>query len=330
MATRLRDYIKKATFTTSDLEGAGNGGMLSANQARQFLRDAIEATEILSRSDAFDSGSPKFEIPKISLGSRIMRKGTQATRVADEKRVKADTDLVTLSTELFKGEVPIGDEVFEDNVEREGLAQSLMQMIAEAVGRDLEEIAIKSNELSDDEDLATLEDGGIIQQLVDADENVVDVDADATIDTYRELFSAMIAALPTRYRRNWGRLVFYVNPAVADGYADELGDRATTLGDSNVTDKPVQRYRSIPVIEVPLMSGTDELDEGATTLDYAKYAILTDPKNIKTGFHRRVRVEKFRDPREGVTSFLPSVRFDVKWAQATAAVLAKDIPAALV
>jgi len=235
--------------------------------------------------------------------------------------VKPDTDLVTLSTELFKGEVPIGDEVFEDNVEREGLATSIMQMIAEAVGRDLEEIAIKSDPQSTDPDLAVLPDGGLVTQLADAADNVVDVSAAVT---YRDVFSSMVADLPARFRRTWDRLVLFVTPAVSDGYADELGDRATQLGDSNVDGKPVQRYRGIPVIEVALLSGTDSQPG---VVDFATKAMLTDPRNIKVGFHRRVRVEKFRDPREGVTSFLPTVRYDVKLAQTEAAVLAEGVPA---
>src|SRR5690242_7570984 len=122
MANRLLEYIAKATMTTADLTGAGNGGRLSAEQAQTFLRDAIEATVILSEADVFDSNSPVFEVPKISFASRIMRSGTEGTRLADPDRTKADTDLVTLTTQLFKGEVPISDETFEDNVEKEGLA----------------------------------------------------------------------------------------------------------------------------------------------------------------------------------------------------------------
>lgn len=322
---RLREYVQKATFTTSDISGAGNGGILSNQQARQFLRDAIEATVILNASDVFDSDSPKFEVPKISMSNRIMYGGNaskrdlEAARVTSGNQQKPDTDLVTLSTELFKGEVPVGDEVFEDNVERAGLADSIMAMIAEAVGRDLEELAIKSD--TDDTDISYGLLNGIVQQLVDANQNVYDaVDANTT-PTYKGMFKAMVDKLPSRFRRTWDRLVFYVPIAVADGYAEELANRGTALGDANVVDRGNLRYRGIPVEEVALMSGTQN------SVDYSKFCILCDPKNLKTGFHRRVRMEKFRDPREGATSFLPTVRFDSKWAQAEATVLAKNVPA---
>lgn len=317
MAQRLLQYLQKATFTTADLSGAGNGGILSPEQARTFLRDAIEATVILQDADVFDSMSPVFEVPKISFSQRIMRAGTEGTRLADVDRQVPDTNLVTLTTKMFKGEVPISDETFEDNVERDGLADSIMQMIAEAVGRDLEQIAIQSDTADATADFNQFD--GIIQTLV---KSATNNEHDATSDgSYKAMFKAMVDALPSRYRRYWDRFRLYVPVHVADGYAEELGERGTGLGDSNVDGKPVNRYRSIPVTEVPLLAGTEN------AVDYSTFALLCDPKNLKVGFHRRVRVEKFRDPREGALSFIPSVRYDVAWAQDTATTLAKNVPA---
>lgn len=317
MASRLLEYVKKATFTTADLTGAGNGGYLAPEQAKTFLRDAIEASVILKDADVFDSANPVFEVPKISFGQRILRAGVEATRLADADRTKADTDLVTLSTKLFKGEVPLSDETFEDNVERDGLADSIVEMIAEAVGRDLEQIAIQSDTTDATADFNQFD--GLVQQLVKSTTN--NEHAAANDASYKAMFKAMVDALPTRYRRTWNSLRLYVPVHVADGYADELGERGTQLGDSNVDAKPVNRYRSIPVIEVPLMSGTQN------GVDYGAFAILCDPKNLKVGFHRRVRLEQFRDPREGATSFIPSVRYDLAWAQDVATVLATAVPA---
>jgi hypothetical protein len=63
------------------------------------------------------------------------------------------------------------------------------------------------------------------------------------------------------------------------------------------------------------------------TVDYGKFAILIHPSNIYVGFHRRVRIERWRDPREMCTYFIPSVRFAVAIADPNAAVLAYNIPA---
>lgn len=315
MATHIKQWIEKATFDTTDIQGAGDGGFLSPAQAQVFLRDAIEATEILQRGDVFDSGAPLFEVPKISFATRIMRAGTQGSRLADADRVEPDTGLVTLTTQLFKGEVPVTDEVFEDNVERNGLADTLMGMISEAVGRDLEQIAIQSKDADADATFG-LQDGIVQQLIVSATANELDLNASTTM---RQVFAQLIDGLPSRYRRNWSQYKLYVSPNKADAYAEELADRGTALGDSNITDKQNLRYRSIEVVEVPLLTGTQD------AVNYDNFVILSVPSNLKVGFHRRVRVEKYRDPREGLTSFLPSVRFDYKWAQDSAVVIGTNV-----
>jgi hypothetical protein len=323
MATPLLQWVEKASILTTDLQT--NGGELNATQARVFLRDAITPTAILSRADVFDSESRKFEIPKFSLGSRIMHGGNSAKRDMEGARVssgnqqKPATSLVTLSTELFKGEVPVPDEVFEDNVEKEGFADTLMEEIAKAVGRDLEDSAIKSDVDDTNLDFGLFD--GIIQSLKNSSGsggNVVDA---STKTTCRQVLKQMLDALPVRWRSAWDTLVYFVSPAFADAYAEETGSRGTAAGDDHQLNKPVLRYRSIELVEVPLFSGTQN------TYDYSKVATLIHPKNVKAGFHRRVRVEKFRDPREGNTSFLPTVRYDVKVAQVEAAVLAENVPA---
>ena len=76
----------------------------------------------------------------MSVGSRIMRAGTEATRLLDADRVVPTTGLASLSTVLLRGEVPISDEAFEDNIEKDRMADTIMTMVAEAVGRDVEEL----------------------------------------------------------------------------------------------------------------------------------------------------------------------------------------------
>jgi len=141
----LMRWLEKATFSTADVTAPAGGGLLSPQQAREFLRILIDESVLLKEANNQTSLSPKFEVPRISFGSRILRSGVEGARLADGDRVKPLTGLVTLSTNLFKGEVPVSDELFEDNIERDALADTIMVMIAEAVGRDVEEYAIKND-----------------------------------------------------------------------------------------------------------------------------------------------------------------------------------------
>lgn len=328
MPSRLLEYIEKASFTTGDLTGGSNGGYLAHEQAKTFLRDAVEATEIISNADVFDSDNPIFEVPKLSFSARVLHSGTEGVRGTQSK---ASTGLVTLTTQLFKGEVAMSDETFEDNVERGGLADTIAQGIAQAVGRDIEELSIKSKNASADPDFARLGDG-LVEQLVNSATMAAGQKIDAStsnggiaVTSYKMLFKQMVAALPARYRSRLSALVIYTSIAVSDGYADSLAQRGTQLGDENLVNKNEGRYRGIPIKEVAMMNGTN----GTDAFDFSKVCILADPKNLKVGFHRRVRLEKWREPREGQTYFLPTVRWDVKWAQDTAVVIAQNVPQTL-
>lgn len=328
MTTALRAWLEKATQTTADLSGGSNGGLLSPQQVRTFLRLVMEQSVLISDMRQETSISTKFEVPRISLNDRLLRNGTEAQRLVDADRKKPTTGLVTLSTALFKGEVLVSDETFEDNVEQGAYADTLATMIAEAVGRDVEEIALKSDTGRTGGEDSTLDQfDGILASLEDGLPAGQKLNVQGTgITGAQEMFREMIERLPVRYRRSYDRLRFYVPVHVADSYHDELTARGTPLGDTATTDNmiPTLRYRGIPIVGVPLLSGTDTIN--AVPVDYGKFGFLTDPKNLIIGWHRRVRIERFRDPREGATSFLPTVRFDVKPADPNYAVLASNVP----
>lgn len=332
MLNKTLQWLEKATFSTTDLSGGSNGGLLSPDQAREFLRVALMESVLLRDLNIVTSNATKFEIPRINFSARILKKGTEATRLVDGKRVKPATGLVTLSTNLYKGEVPVSDEMFEDNIEKEGLADTIATQIAEAVGRDIEEFIIKGDTARDpagaDVAQADSEDfdlfDGMIKQMQTNLVTAQKLDL-STAPSYDDIFGLLLAALPSRYRRNYSALRFYVPTKHKDGYSQELGGRGTPLGDRVIIDgmQAGLAYRGIPVSEVPLMSGTDTINGSA--IDYTKFIMLLHPMNFFLGFHRKVRMEKWRDPREGVTSFLPSVRFDGKFGDPDFGVLGYSI-----
>jgi len=324
----LLRWLEKATWTTPDITAPAGGGLLSPQQAREFLRILIDESVMLKEANNQTSLSPKFEVPRISFGNRILRPGVEAARLDPADRVKPATGLVTLSTHLFKGEVPVSDELFEDNIERDALADTIMVMIAEAVGRDVEEYAIKNDldrTAGDGADFGPLSQfDGMIKQLQTGLPASHKVDA-AGITTYDQLFRNMVASLPARYRRDPTSLRFYVPVKHNDGYQSELASRGTPLGDTNVTENLRMKlaFRGIPVVPIPLMTGISTID--GAEINYDDFAILTHPLNLYVGWHRRIRVERWRDPRDAATSFLPTLRFDVKYADPSFGILASNI-----
>ncbi|MER3484708.1 MAG: hypothetical protein C4345_00740 [Chloroflexota bacterium] len=163
----------------------------------------------------------------------------------------------------------------------------------------------------------------IIKQAQAAAE-AVKLDA-STITTYDDLFGRIVESMPAQYRRSYPDLRLYVPVKHRDGYQRALAARGTGLGDqATMTNLATQlAFRGIPLREVPLMSGTSNVN--GASVDYSKFALLTNPQNIVVGFHRRVRVERFRDPREGSMSIVVTARADVKLADPNGVVLAHSI-----
>lgn len=325
---QIARWLEKATWTTPDITAPAGGGLLSPQQAREFLRVLIDESILLKEANNQTSLSPKFEVPRISFGNRVLRAGVEAVRLDPSDRVKPTTGLVTLSTNLFKGEVPVSDEMFEDNIERDALADTIMVMLAEAVGRDIEEFVIKSDTdrtSADGADFPVLDQfDGMIKQLQTGLPAAQKIDASA-ITSYDSLWSQMVTKLPARYRRDVTALRLYVPVKHADGYQQELSRRGTPLGDTNILEnlRTKLAFRGIPIVPVPLMTGVSTI--AGVEIDYDNFAILTHPLNLYVGWHRRIRVERWRDPREGATSFLPSLRVDAKYADPNFACLAYSV-----
>lgn len=318
-----RRQFDKATLTTSDL--VSDGGYLQPEQAKEFLRMAIDSSVIIEEARNEFSNSPSFEVPRISFNSRILRPGVEAARLDAADRVKPATGLVTLNTVLVKGEVPISDEVFEDNIERDAMADTVMAMAAEGVGRDLEELGIKGDtaRVGGEDTYLDLTDG--IIKLMQANlPSGQKINATAQT-TYAALWASALEAVPSKYRRNEEALRLYIPVGHRDKYLASLAERGTAFADA-VLNERTQRlaFRGVPMVQVPLLTGADTINSGA--IDYGKFAFLIDPKNLIVGWHRKVKVERFRDPREGSTSFIITARVAFALSDPSSGVLLYNIP----
>ncbi|MEM4408592.1 MAG: phage major capsid protein, partial [Candidatus Caldarchaeum sp.] len=292
------------TLVTGDLAA---GGLLAPEQAEQFLRLAVKASPNSQEAVVRIMNTPKWEEPILSWGGRILRPGTEGVRLADADRVKPTTGKVELSTVLLRGEVPVSDEVMESNIERADFADTLAAYIAERVGSDLEELYVKGDTTSGDPFLATL--NGLLKQARGTGGHIYDAVNDG--QDYQKVFDALITSVPDQYRRDMTTWRFYVSPTVKERYHSQVASRGTPLGDAFLTAQQAPTYKGVRVVAVPHMPDANIL--------------LIQPSNIYIGFHRRVQLERFRDPREGVTSFVVSTRTDVKIAVVDASAIAINV-----
>ena len=188
--------LAKADLALADL--TAGGGILQPAQAQKFMRLLIKQSVLLQQCTVVPMAAPKQQFSKLKFGSRILRPGQEATAIPAAQRVKPDLSQVELDAKLFKGEVRLSDEVLEDSIERGELRQTLMEMMADAISRDMEEILVNGDTASADPFLATLD--GVLKQ---ATSNVVDA-AGPSPRTSLETCSSRCRRSTCATRAAWG------------------------------------------------------------------------------------------------------------------------------
>jgi HK97 family phage major capsid protein len=316
MSISNQELLRKATLTTDDFGGVGEAP-LKIEAADSFITLMTTGQELLSDVQVVRHTAAKWQQATIQFASRIMRPGVQATRLADADRAKPTTGMIEMSTVLVKGEVPVADEVFEDNIEGDSFANTLETLIADRAGFDLEELAVAGDVAlaGTDAYLGLLD--GWLKQFRGAGGHVVDASSLGT--DYQTIFRRLLLSLPARALRNIesdGR--YYVPKRMEQMYRDILSSRGTPLGDLSLTAAGELRYQGIlikGVTTIPITAGSPDTTQ----------IVLTNKNNLYAGFRRQLSIESFRDPREGSTSFIITCRFDAKVADVDASATATNV-----
>jgi HK97 family phage major capsid protein len=256
---------------------------------------------LLKLATVVPMASPKQQISKIKFGSRILRPGVEATALAPADRSKPDLSSVELDAKLFKAEVRLSDETLEDSIERGELRQTIMEMMAEAISRDMEEVVINGDTSSVDPFLAVMD--GVLKQ---ATSNVVDA---ASNPLSKDLLRDMLKTLPSEYLRDKKSMRFLTSVDADLGYRNTLAERATAAGDRLLEDDTPVLYSGVPVQPVPLFP------ENLGEANDQTAIVLCNPKNIHVGIWRQVRLESARDISEGTLKIVATLRFHVRYAE---------------
>ena len=294
-----RTILEKADLAISDL--TAGGGILKPAQAQKFMRLLIKESVLLKQATVVPMASPKQQISKIKFGSRILRPGAEGTALGASERVKPDMSNVELDAKLFKAEVRLSDETLEDSIERGQLRQTIMEMMADAIARDMEEIAISGDTASTDPFLAKMD--GILKQ---AKSNVVDA---AGAPLSKDLLRDMLKTLPSEHLRDKKAMRFLTSVDADLGYRNTLAERSTAAGDRLLEDDTPVLYSGVPVQPIPLFP--EDLGAG----NDQTVALLCNPKNIHVGIWRQIRLESGRDISEGTLKIVATLRFDVRFAE---------------
>lgn len=314
MALPNDELLAKAVFDTGAFGGVGEAP-LAIEQVGQFIELLTAGQDILPGVRTVSHTAPKWQESIIDFAGRIAKPGVQGTRLSSGDRSAPTTGLVEMNTVLIRAEVPVVDEVYEDNTAGQGIQGSLDRLIADRFGYDLEELFLNGDTGSGDPYLAQLD--GWKKQALDSGHSV---DASSLGQDYQTIMRQLINSLPDRHKRRLETEgVFYVPKRVETLYRDALANRETGLGDMSLTGNGELKYQGIAMQGVANMSISSNLS----------HIMLAHKSNLYAGYQRKMRFETFRDPREGATSFCITARVDAKIAVPDAVAIAHDVDVAV-
>jgi len=255
------ELVKKAAIVADDL---ATGGLLNPAQSDKFIDYVIDQTVLPNNARTVRFRNQSLVIDKIGVGRRVAVPKTEASDPNVRRGIS--TSKITLTPVEIMVPFEIGDNFRELNIEGDAVEDTVIRMMATQLANDIEDLYINGNKLgpavteseyNNDEGGSTtkyvkdrfmaLQDGWSL--LAEAG-NIVDADGS---NVGLSVFSSMIRAMPTKFRRNMKALRWFLSPDLWQLYLEKLSTRATALGDDAVgggggTPGPF----GIPAVPIPL------------------------------------------------------------------------------
>ncbi len=323
--SQLVNEAEIEVFKTMRSDMSSASALLNQEQFNTFMRAATINNTILNDASFRRMNSMSQVVSSTKVSGRVLQSGyttVGATSGTTDDELTAATigfGKAELNVTKLKALTSILDDDKEDNIEREQFEQTLLTMMGEAVGRDLEAVCVFGDSDYVDSDSAadplfSCFDGWLNESTsVIKSSGVIDAagsgTADFTLstDTVVGMFDQMIYNMPVAYRQAglMKDLVFYVPFEVLESYRHELMDRETGLGDTAVINNDDLRYKGIPIKYAPVLDATD----GRTVYGNVP-TILTVPEFLWYGVYKDLSVEPDRQVPQEQTDYYYRIRCD--------------------
>lgn len=315
MGISNQSLIQKADLQLSEL--TSGGGRLVPEQAKEFWRIAILASDFLKICRTVPMNGTQLDMPKTGMSGWVLAASAEREQLSEDDRSKPDLDKVALQTQTFKAEVSLSYEQLEENIEGGNFLETVRQMLAEAMARDLAQILLLGDTTTVQTDkrtraLALLD--GVLKQTTS---NLYDASGARFSKSIAE---TLYRKLPTAYRSQEG-LAYITSTIAAHDYAAAQANRQTPLGDDMLSKMADAKHGRIPIIGLAAMP--ENLGSGDKT-----NVILTNPKNIVIGLSKQIEIKWTEDIRSGEFIIVGRVKPAVKYMHEPASSKATNVSAA--
>ena len=277
MANSNRAIIRKAAIETGSL----SSGLLNPEQARKFIQQTFEATNLNSLIRHEMRTAKTGEIDKIGIARRILRKKTE--NHDDGYRAGVETSQIEYATTAVRLPWEITEETLRENIEGQNLEQIITDLMTTQLGIDLEDLYLNGDEATEstdpDYDFLKINDGWIKQ--ISNGGHVYDASSESSMSL--DLFYKTLKTLPNKY--NNGKLRWLMSPHRAQEWELFLLNKVVNAGGA-VPESVYNSPARIPAVECP------SLEDGTI--------ILTDPKILVVVNTYSVKIRKTTEGKEAI------------------------------
>ena len=269
--------IRKAAIATGTLAS----GLLNPEQARKFIQQTFEATNLGGLVRHEMRTAKTGEIDKIGIGRRILRKKTENTD--DNYRAGVNTSQIEYSTTAVRLPWEITEETLRENIEGQGFENIVTNLMTTQLGVDLEDLYLNGDEdtpeTNEDYDFLKINDGWIKQ--IGNGGHVYDAQSEDEMSL--DMFYKALASLPNKY--NNGKLRWLMSPKRAQEWELFLLNKVVNQGGA-VPESIYTSPARIQAVECP------SLDD--------KTILLTDPKNLIVVNTYSMQIRKTTEGKEAI------------------------------
>lgn len=335
-----RELLEKVVSTT--VVGAGGGGLMNAKQANRFIDYVVDQSVLIKDSRVVRMVEPTQDIDKVNIGSRIVRKATEAV----DDGVNADPTFtkISMTTVKLRLDWELTTESLEDNIEGRSLEDHVVSLMARQAANDIEDLAIHGDTTSTDPLLKSL-DGWrkLARSGSGAGVNAAHVVDAAGANLTRAVFDRVLRNLPNKFLQQRSRLKWYTSSSLVQDYLWSLtlatgatgspspgsvqGDAIlnglggpTGGAESNVGVRPF----GIPLWEVPLLEETETGSYSGATGNHGVLE-LTFPENRIFGIQRNIETFREFKPKKDAIEFTQYMRIATQIENGDAFVQAKNV-----
>ena len=297
--------LLKAQITTSV------GGQASPQDVEKFVDLAVDQTAVLQDLRVEKNIKSSLKLNSIELGEPAMVKATEGTDPASADVVTPSFGGSTLTPVEVLMAYDVTFSFLEQNIEGNDVNEALNRIFAKRFGKDTVQLIFNGDTATSPvstrtDKLLVILDGFIKQALADSTVNDYTISGTDYLNT---IFPGMLKLLPKDYKDQRSELAYFVSADVYDAYADQIGSRATALGDM-VLVGDYSRALTYKGIQLRPVFGLGDTD-----------IILTLKRNLVVGYGRDMTIGRDIDNRARVVKVTITAKLDAKYIVGDAIVL---------